>query len=73
MSYAVTYHPIAFEEAVEAITYLEENRPGYGRKFKKNLDALINVIQEKPEQYAPVKQGAIRGKSRNHFCFLQQT
>ena len=52
MSYPFDYFESALEDAEDIIAYLDEQRPGYGRKFYDCLDEIIKIICKNPAQFA---------------------
>lgn len=43
------FHRAARIELVEAATYYESQRPGYGRKFEAEFDAVVERVVQFPE------------------------
>ena len=62
MNRLFTIHPKARQEVLDAITYLETQKEGYGDLFNLRVDEAISRILEHPTRYQEVSKG--RGRYR---------
>lgn len=47
----IELHPLADREAEEAMDYIDEHRPGWGRKFISELRHVFKLIRRSPETW----------------------
>ena len=59
----VILHPEAKIEYLEAVSYLEYNREGYGAFFREAFSRLLSMISEHPEMF-PKKRNGVQ------FCYM---
>ena len=53
-------HPLADEEIFQASEYYKNKRPGYGEKFRVEINRLIDQIEQAPARFRRLKGGCQR-------------
>lgn len=53
-------HPLAVEELADSINYYEDNSPGLGLEFSKELYSTIQRIRQFPKAWSKISQNCRR-------------